>query len=206
MNTHNKSRKDKKDMKNIKTTFQKIIDICEQNTDTEGTLSEIRLKAKNRVIRYDWEEKYGIKLDSDCRFAEHDYFDFGNYQMISYYKDGYVSHKEKGGRSISWPEGDKQPVDEWLYEISFSTGAFIFGDDYEGQKQLFQDFFEELRTYKPDYEDLHNHNLYWNVKNAKKIMSQFMEILKKYSDKNMEELKSRKINKLEAELNELKLK
>ena len=47
-------------MKNMKTTFQKIIDICEQNTDREGTLSEIRLKAKNRVIRYEWKEKYGL--------------------------------------------------------------------------------------------------------------------------------------------------
>ena len=46
------------------------------------------------------------------------------------------------------------------------------------RNNYFQDFFEELRTYKPDYEDLHNHNLYWNVKNAKKIMSQFKEILK----------------------------
>ena len=43
----------------MKKTFQKIIDICEKNTDTdkEGTISEIKVKAKNRVIRYEWEEK-----------------------------------------------------------------------------------------------------------------------------------------------------
>lgn len=187
----------------MKKLFEKIIDLCDQYTDTEGTLSDIRLKAKNRVIRYEWEEKYGIKLDSNCRFAEYDFVYLGNYQFISYFKDGYVSYKEGNGRSISWSEGDKQPVDEWIYSISFSTGAYIFGEDYEGQKKLFQDFFEELRTYKPDYEDLHNHCLYWKVENAKEILSKFKIILKKYHDKNSEELKERKINKLKAELEAL---
>jgi hypothetical protein len=188
----------------VKEVFQKIIDICEQNTDTEGTLSEIRTKAKNRVIRYEWKEKYDIDLDEYAKLAEYDYVDLGNNQHISYFKDGYTCHKEGWGRSISWAEGGKQPVDEWIYSIGFSTGAYIFGDDYNGQQQLFQDFFEELRTYKPDYEDLHNHNLYWKAKNAKKIMSNFKEILNKYHDKNREELKSRKIAKLEAELKNIK--
>jgi hypothetical protein len=189
--------------KDMKKVFQNIIDICEQYTDTEGTLSEIRLKAKNRVMRYEWKEKYGIELSSDCKFAEYDYCNIGNYQIISYFKDGYISHKEGGGRSISWPENNKQPVNEWLYEVSFSTGAYIFGDDYEGQKQLFHDFFEELRTYKPDYEDLHNHNLYWKLENANKILTRFKKILIKYSDKNTKELKEREINKLKAELEAL---
>lgn len=190
-----------KEMKNI---FQKIIDICEQNEDTEGTLKEIRVKAKNRVIRYEWEEKYGIKLDSDCRFAEYDYASFDDHQGIYYFEDGYKSHEGNYGRSISWSEGGKQPVDEWLYSVSFGTGAYIFGEDYNGQQQLFQDFFEELRTYKPDYEDLHNHCLYWKPENAKEIMSQFKVILNKYRDRNREELKTRKIAKLEEELTKLK--
>ena len=188
----------------MKETFQKIIDICEENTDTEGTLGEIRTKAKNRVIRYEWQEKYGIELNSDCRFAEYDYCRLDDYQFIAYFKDGYDCHKNHHGRSISWSEGGKQPVDEWIYSVGFSTGAYMFGDDYNGQQQLFQDFFEELRTYKPDYEDLHNHKLYWKIENAKEVMSQFKGILKKYHDRNREELKTRKIAKLEAELNKLK--
>lgn len=188
----------------MKETFQKIIDICEQNTDTEGTLSEIRMKAKNRVIRYEWEEKYGITLPSDCRLAEYDYYRIDDYQLFSYFKDGYDSHKNSYGRSISWPEKGLQPVDQWVYEVGFPTGAYIFGDDYNYQQQLFQDFFEELRTYKPDYEDLHNHNLYWKVENAKEIIGKFKEIKNKYHDRNRDELKERKIAKLEAELNNLK--
>jgi len=187
-------------MKNI---FKSIITICEQNTDKEGTLRDILIKAKNRVIRYEWEEKYGIKLDSGCKFAEYDYYRLNDYEFISYFKDGYTCHKEGKGRSISWSEGNKQPVDEWIYAVGFSTGAYIFGDDYNHQQQLFQDFFEELRTYKPDYEDLHNHCLYWKAENAKEMMSKFKEILNKYRDRNREELKTRKIDKLKKELEQL---
>lgn len=187
----------------MKETFQKIIDICEQNTDTEGTLSDIKIKAKNRVIRYEWQEKYGITLPDGCRFAEYDYHQIDDYQLISYFKDGYICKEERCGRSISWSEGNKQPVDEWIYSVGFSTGAYIFGDDYNYQQQLFQDFFEELRTYKPDYEDLHNHNLYWKVENAKEIMKDFKKVLNRYHDRNKDELKGRKIAKLQAELNTL---
>jgi len=185
----------------MKNVFQKIVDICEENNDTEGTLSDIRVKAKNRVIRYEWEEKYGIKLDS--RFAECDYLRINDYESVAYFNDGYKSREEGSGRNISWSEDGKQPVNEWVYEVSFCTGAYIFGEDYNGQRQLFQDFFEELRTYKPDYEDLHNHNLYWKVENAKEVMSQFKNILNKYRDRNREELKARKISKLKAELDDL---
>lgn len=184
----------------MKETFQKIVDICEQNTDTEGTLNEIAVKAKNRIIRYEWQEKYGIELDNSCRLAEYDYYKINDYQFISYFKDGYDCHKNSYGRSISWSEGGKQPVNEWIYSIGFSTGAYIFGNDYHGQQKLFQDFFEELRTHRPDYEDLHNHCLYWKVENAKEIMSQFNTILEKYQDKNRKELKTRKIEKLKKEL------
>lgn len=188
----------------MKDIFQKIIEICEQNTDTEGTLSEIYIKAKNRVIRYEWKEKYDIELPSNCKLSERDYYSFNDYENISYFSDGYKCKEGSYGRSISWPEEGKQPVDEWLYQINFSTGAYIFGDDYEGQKKLFQDFFDELRTYKPDYEDLHNDNLYWKIENAKEIMSQFKTIKNKYNDRNQNELKARKIAKMEDELSKLK--
>ena len=189
----------------MKKIFQNIIDICEQNTDTEATLSEIRTMARNRVIRYEWEEKYGIILPYGFRPAESDYYRINTFETISYFKDGYVCKKNGYGRSISWSEGNKQPVDEWIYEVGFGTGAYIFGEDYDLQTQIFQDFFEELRIHKPDYEDLHNHNLYWKVENAKEIMGKFREILNKYMDRNKDELKGRKIAQLEEKLKALKV-
>lgn len=190
----------------MKKIFQDIIDICEANKhlDTEDTLSDIQVKAKSRVIKCEWEEKYGIKMSKYFRPAENDYYNMYNDQSISYFKDGYDCYKKSYGRSISWSEGDKQPVDEWIYSIGFSTGPYIFGMDYDGQEKLFREFFEELRTYKPDYEDLHNRHLYWKIENAKTIMDKFMEILNKYHAKNNDELKSREIAKLEARLSEIK--
>lgn len=188
----------------MKEIFKKIIDICEENIDEEGTLKDIAIKAKNRVIRYEWEEKYSVKLSDSARLAEYDYYRIDSHQFIGFFEDGYKCKEGGYGRSISWSEDNKQPVNEWIYEVGFSTGAYIFGEDYEGQKQLFQDFFEELRTYKPDYEDLHNHNLYWKIENAKGIMENFNNILSKYYDLNRKELKQREINKLEAKLNNLK--
>lgn len=188
----------------MKNTFEEIIKICGQNTDTEGTLEDIRVMAQNRVIRYEWEEKYGIKLDEYCKLAQTNFYKIDDNQIISYFKDGYKDRKQGCGKYISWSEKDKQPVNEWLFELSFSTGAYFFGRDYDGQQQLFQDFFEELRTYKPDYEDLHNNDLYWKIENAKEIMSQFKVIVKKYINKNNNELKAREIVRLEEQLENLK--
>lgn len=188
-------------MKNI---FQQIIDICTINIDDEGLLAEIAIKAKNRVIRYEWVEKYGIKLADYCLLAENDYFRLDDYQTISYFKNGYKSKEQNRGRYISWEENKKQPVEEWVYSISFPTGAYIFGENYNGQQQIFQDFFNEILTYTPDFKDLHNHNLYWKPENAKEIMLRFKVILDKYKKKNKQELKAREIIRLEAELQKLK--
>jgi hypothetical protein len=184
-------------MKNI---FKQIIKICERNSD-DPTLKEIKTKALNRVIQYEWEEKYGIKLNDHYRLAEFNYFKIDTYESLVYLKNGYISEKEEVIKYISFEKNGKQPVNEWVYEISFPTGPYIFGNDYYGQLKLFNDFFEELKTYKPDYE---NHNtLYWKLENAKEIMDKFKSILKKYYDLNEKELKKRKIAKLRSELEKL---
>lgn len=186
----------------MSTPFEKIIKICEE-AEKNDVLSEIARKAKNEVIRDKFANEYGIVLDSSARLAEYDYHNKGEYEHISWFNDGYKCHEEGHGRSISWPENDKQPVNEWIYSIGFSTGAYIFGQDYDYQQPLFRQFFEELRTYKPDYEDLHNNNLYWKIENASKIYNEFYSILTKYKTLNRDELDSRKIAKLQAELEEL---
>ena len=183
--------------------FEEIVKICEKADKADSTLKDVKKKAENVVIRHKFEKEYGLVLDDSARLSEYDYYKKSSYESISFYKDGYKCHKEGNGRSVAWSEDGKQPVDEWVYSIGFSTGAYMFGDDYEGQKKLFQRFFEELRTYKPDYEDLHNNYLYWKVKNAKDIYTNFNEVLKKYRELNQSELESRKIAKLKEEITKL---
>lgn len=186
----------------METPFEKIIKICEE-AEKHDVLSEIARKAKNEVIRNKFANEYGVVLDSSARLAEYDYHKKSEYEYISWFNDGYKCNKEHYGRSIPWSEDDKQPVNEWIYSIGFSTGAYIFGQDYDYQQPLFKQFFEELRTYKPDYEDLHNHYLYWKIENASKIYKEFYCILTKYKTLNQDELNSRKIAKLQAELDAL---
>ena len=185
----------------MKKTLTKILDLCSKITDEDGVLNDISIKAKNKLIRIEWLEKYWIELDSYINLAQTTYYDLGDYQCICYYKDWYYSHENNTGHSISWSEDWKQPVDEWIYKIWFSTGAYIFGDDYNYQQDLFQKFFEELKTYNPDYIDNHNDNLYWKIENAKNIKDNFKEIFKKYQEINRSELNQRKIIKLQKELN-----
>lgn len=186
----------------MKTAFEEILKICEK-AEKHDVLSEIARKAKNEVIRNKFANEYGVVLDSSARLAEYDYHNKGDYERISWFEDGYKCHEESRGRSISWSEDGKQPVNEWIYSIGFSTGAYIFGEDYYYQQSLFRQFFEELRTYKPDYEDLHNNYLYWKIENASTIYKQFYNILEKYKTLNREELGERKIAKLKAELEAL---
>lgn len=179
--------------------------IAEDNKamDKEGTLSDVSIKMQNRLKRIEFEEKYGIVLDSDARLAEYDFVRIGEHQMISYFADA-ERHKENGGgRYISWSDDDKQPHNEWIYNVSFGTGAYIFGDDYEGQQSIFQAFFNELKSYNPDYSDTPNKGLYWKIENAKEIVNKFKEILNKYKELNRQELKNRKIAKLRNELESL---
>ena len=61
------------------------------------------------------------------------------------YKVGNYAHICKYGakydRTISWSDDGTQPEDEWLYCLSFPTGAYIFGQDYP--VETFQKMFAE---------------------------------------------------------------
>lgn len=175
--------------------------------DTKYSFYDVRdmqRSAKDHLMLIEWYEKYGLKISHDYKPYSNNYFRVSDYLTFSYYKD---AKKEKdsgrGGRYISWPDYDKQPKNEWILEISFPTGAYIFGDDYDYQQQVFQDFFEELQSYEPDYSDSHNNNLYWKLENAKAVYEDFNGVLNKYRERNQTEFKQRKADKLRKELEKL---
>lgn len=139
-----------------------------------------------------WE--YGIDIrksyvHSTDWFKESDHVTFGRYGG-------------KYNRTISWSSDGRQPEDEFLMNISFSTGPYIFGEDYP--QEFFQRFFQELLSLDPDYTDLANKSLYWKIENASAAYKAFPEILKKYGELNKEDIKQRRIAKLEADLQKLK--
>ena len=201
----------KKNIKLWKQTYSEILKVCEKYPNFNNKFSfydiqDIKGKAKNHLLLIEWYEKYDLKLDHSNMPYTKNYISIDNYKSFQLFTNAEKCKAEGQGRYISWSNDGKQPEDGWYFVISFLTGAFIFGDDYEGQRQLFQDFFQELKNYKPDYLDTANQYLYWKIKNAKKIYENFDEILKKYYELNKSELDKRKAKKLRAELKEIENK
>lgn len=195
----------------IKKAYEDILEVCSKyehlKKECGSDFDDINVmvsNAKNHLMLVEWSEKYGLDISHEYKPFSYSYFKMGDYMSFSYYANAAEQHKNGRGRYISWSVDGKQPFNEWLLDLSFRTGAYMFGEDYDGQKALFQDFFKELKSYKPDFSDSHNKNLYWKLENAKDIFINFNSILKKYSERNKEEFKQREIKKLEEKLNKLK--
>ena len=105
-------------------------------------------------------------------------------------------------RTISCSDDKTQPNNEWLYAITFSYGAYIFGNHYP--TETFNKFFDELKTYRPSYCDTVNHNIYFSPENASAIHKNYKGIFEKYREIASEEIKQIRIKNLEKELENLR--
>jgi len=195
-------------MEKIKKAYTDIFKVCDKYakeeylTDFEfEDVRNMRDKAKNHLLIIDWYEKYGLDIKHDRQLFGYNFVKMDDYTSFSYFEDAKKEKEEGYGRYISWSDDDRQPKNEWLFVINFSTGAYIFGDDYP--TELFQEFWQELKSYKPKYCDTTNGGLYFSIDSAKNIFEDFPEILKKYHEKNREDAKLRKIKKMKKELKEL---
>ena len=116
-------------------------------------------------------------------------------------KHANIMFYKEGDYYISWSDDDRQPSDEYLYCISFPTGAYIFGEHYP--EEVFNDFFEELRKYNPKYSDTQNHNLYFSPETAFKIHHDFEAIYKEYAEKSSVAYKESRKEALKKQLAQL---
>lgn len=103
--------------------------------------------------------------------------------------------------SISYSDDGRQPDDEWLFRIQFTTGAYIFGQSYP--TETFNAFWEELKSYNPAYCDTANHSIYFRDDVAKVVYDNFWDIFSKYKSIVGEELKAKRKKELEDELAKL---
>lgn len=177
----------KKAYKEILELLSRHKDICNYDID------DFRRKYELHVFGLELKEKYGLDINPTEIYSL-DWNRFGDHKFIGRFG-------EKYRRTISWSDDAKQPKDEVLLYISFSTGAYIFGEDYP--TEIFKEFWQELKSYKPKYIDTHNNSLYFSMDNARNIFNEFSSILNKYREKNIVDSKQRKIKKLQQELGEL---
>lgn len=174
--------------KEILGAIKKHRDICVFDVE------DLERKAKHHLFGLELKEYYGLNIDPS-QVKSLDWVKFGDYKAICWYGDKY-------NRKISWSDDGTQPDDELLLKICFPTGPYIFGDDYP--VELFQTFFQELKSFNPKYTDTANKALYFPIETAKSVFNSFDDIFKKYRELNSEDRKRRQILKLEQELEKLK--
>lgn len=176
--------------KEILKVLKKHKDICVFDVDN------LEEKAKNHLFGVELKEKHDFNIDPRIIHNL-------NWQKLR--DDIYIGWwGDKYNRSIGWSDDGTQPKDELLLCIKYPTGAYIFGGDYP--TEFFQRFFLELKSYKPKYVDSTNKSLYFSMDNASKIFNDYESILKRYYKENKEDIKQRKIIKMEKELTALKNK
>lgn len=181
---------------NATQAYEEILEILNKYKDICAySITEMENISKNHLFGLELKEKYGFEIDpKKIHISGRDYYRFDDYRFIGW-------HGEKYNRTISWLDDGSQPENEFLLSLGFSTGAYIFGEDYP--KELFDEFFNELKSYNPKYIDTTNKYLYFSMENAGRIFNEFNDILKKYNDKNREDYKKRRATKLRAELEKL---
>lgn len=170
----------------------KVIKSCAKEAQLDSRV-DISYALEVLIIKEDIQESFGINLLS-CRDSSITHFKVGDYQWIAKYGS-------KNNRTISWSDDGKQPEDEWLLAITYPTGAYMFGEDY--QKETFEQFFNELKGFSPKYVDTVNHCLYYTADKAKSVYEKIDEITKKFRGVAEENRKESKIEALKKQLEEL---
>lgn len=198
------------DYKKIKEAYTEILNVCDKYVNEEcfsgyefGDIEDMKKKAENHLILVEWFEKYGLEIPHDRNIRGYNYMKIDDHRYFSYFSNAKQEKKNGSGKYISWEDDGKQPKDEWLFEISFSTGAYIFGQDYEFLVPLFQEFFLELKNFGAKYCDSYNHTLYFSLENSRDVYREYPNVYKKYQEKAFSLSKEIKIKKLQNELSKL---
>lgn len=177
-----------------KQAYKEILDLINKHKDLVNfDIYSLESISKCHILGLEMVEKYGFDIDPK-RISSTDWYDMGNHMYLT-------RMGEKHGRAISWSDNHKQPKDELLLEISFPTGAYIFGDDYP--TELFETFFTELKTYEPKYTDTHNHNLYFTLDKAGRLFNEHKDIMSKYWEINKADMNARRIKRMKEEIEKL---
>ena len=107
-------------MEATKKAYDEILKVLHKHKDLcLYDIAELERTAKIHLFGLELKEKYGLNIDPK-RVDSLDYQSFGEKKI------GLFGRKHK--RTISWSFDGRQPEDEYLFKVSFPTGAYIFGD------------------------------------------------------------------------------
>jgi hypothetical protein len=169
-----------------------IVDSCIAETQINSSV-DIRNNLKLLIQLEEISTEFGVEIPCHYGYGS-SWYKLSDFQTIGIYGEDH-------NRTISWSDDDSQPDNEWLYVICFSTGAYIFGQEYP--TKTFQAFFNELKQFEPKYIDSMNTSLYFTSKKSAAIHAAFPEILQRYKGLVYDELKEKRIKALQDELEKL---
>jgi hypothetical protein len=157
---------------------------------TEGTINTV-------LHSLEVQERFGIPL-KDLAYG-------GSSYPVAKAHDEWTRIGLFGSESIGYSDDGRQPDNEWLFRIQFTTGAYSFGtyDANVYPKETFNAFFEELKTYNPKFCDTANHALYFTEETAKAVYDDFWPIFNHYKALVADEMKAKRKAELEEELAKL---
>src|SRR5699024_2542344 len=98
-------------------------------------VNDLERKAKTHLFGLELKEVHGLNIDPK-QVNSIDYQRFGD-KVIGLFGEKYK-------RTISWPVDGRQPEDEYLFTVSFPTGAYIFGDGGTFNKDYPTEFFQKF--------------------------------------------------------------
>jgi hypothetical protein len=174
--------------------YDEIFKLLDKHKDIVIFKAEsLREKADLHLWAIELQEVWGLNVDASCLHSKK-WSKISQHIGIAYY-DGTQKH-------IAWEDDLLNPTGVYLLVISFPTGAYIFGEDYP--KDLFREFFDELKSYNPKYCDTRNSTLYFSLDNAKDVYNNFDKIIEKYKTIHKESSIEREIKELETRLIELR--
>ena len=129
--------------------------------------------------------------------------DFSNIRGYHYtnFKVNQHTRVIKGATVVCSDDGRQPDEDEYLYIIRFPAGVYTFGQHYP--RELYGEFFRELKSYNPKYSDTTHSYLYFSKENARDIHKAFPEIYRKYESRVEEARKRLRKKELEDELRKL---
>ena len=179
-----------KTLEKAEKAYTEIFDLIKKHKDICNiNIKDFELKKEHHLFGLKLKE-YGLNIDP-LQVNSLDWVSLGEYINVSHWGNDTT-------RFISAPDDGIQPDNELLICISFPTGAYSLGGSYP--TELFNEFFLELKTYKPKYIDSANKSLYFSMDNAKDIFNKFSSIYLKYVKKYNDSYKLREIKRLEAEI------
>lgn len=176
--------------------YQEILDVMEKNKDAIKARRsiDIRSRIKDLIKMFAVFSEFSICVEDRQEASGGTYYKISEYQFIGLYGE---DHR----RTVSWLDDGEQPENEWLYCFSFSTGAYIFGQDYP--MKTFNGFFNKLKSYEPKYCDSNNHSMYFSKENAAAVHDDFKSIMDEYREVAKAEFKKNRAKKLREELTHL---